>query len=445
MGLRAMLSRAQTFRHGIHPAEHKDTATLPIERMPFVDEYVLPLSQHTGAPSRPLVVVGQKVRRGEMIAAPDGYISTALHAPVTGTVAAIEVRPHSRGVPSPAIIVRIDPFASQRLEIDADRPTAETTPKELIERVQRAGLVGMGGAAFPSHVKLEVPEGKKARFVILNGCECEPYLTCDHRLMLERADAVITGLRILMRQVGAERGYIGVERNKEDAAAALTAAAVDGGDIDVIRLEVKYPQGAEKMLIDAILHREVPSGKLPIDLEVVVNNVGTAAALADLAATGKPMIERVLTVAGNAVRRPANLMVPLGTLVQQVLDHCGGLRPETRQVILGGPMMGAAQKALDIPVLKGISGILAFTDPVAQVEEEPCIRCGRCLAACPVFLNPSRLALLARAQAADVLATHHMMDCMECASCSYVCPSNIPLVHLMRLGKAAVRAQKAAR
>jgi Na+-translocating ferredoxin:NAD+ oxidoreductase subunit C len=443
MSLRRLLSRAQTFRHGIHPEEHKDTAGLPIERMPFVEEYVLPLSQHTGAPSRPLVVVGQNVRRGEMIAAADGYISTALHAPVTGTVSAIEPRPHSRGVPSPAIILRIDPFASQRLEVDEDRPTVDTTPAQLIDRVQRAGLVGMGGAAFPSHVKLEVPKGKKARFVILNGCECEPYLTCDHRLMLERADAVIAGLRMLMRQVGAERGYIGVERNKDDAAAALVAAALEGGDIDVVRLEVKYPQGAEKMLIDAILHRELPSGKLPIDLEVVVNNVGTAAALADLAATGKPMVERVVTVAGNAVRRPANLLIPVGTLVQQVLDHCGGLRQETRQVILGGPMMGAAQKRLDIPVLKGISGILAFTDPVAQVAEEPCIRCGRCLEACPVFLNPSRLALLARAENVDALAVHHMMDCMECASCSYVCPSNIPLVHLMRLGKAAVRSQKA--
>jgi electron transport complex protein RnfC len=438
------MGKAATFRHGTHPAEMKErTQALPIERMPFVDEYVLPLSQHTGAPSRPIVLPGERVRRGQMIAAADGFISTALHSPVAGTVKAIELRPHPGGKRLPAVVVATDRFDSQRFEPRDDRPTELTPLDDVVRRVQDAGLVGLGGAAFPSHVKLKIPEGRRARFSILNGCECEPYLTCDHRVMSERSTDVLRGLRLIMHLTGAERGYIGVEQNKPDAIERLLHESDGDETVTVVALEVKYPQGAEKMLIDAIFKREVPSGKLPLDLEMVVNNVGTAVALADLFADGRPLIERVVTVTGPGVRRPANLVVPIGTPLNRLLEYCGGLHATTREVILGGPMMGAAQKSLDVPILKGTSGVLAFTEPPPTLEEQPCIRCGRCLEACPMHLNPSRLAILTREERDADLAALHVADCFECASCSYVCPSYIPLVQLIRMGKAMVRQRKA--
>ncbi|MCP4660605.1 MAG: electron transport complex subunit RsxC, partial [bacterium] len=420
-----LLGRLATFRHGVHPDERKDaTEGLAIERIPFVDEYVLPLSQHLGGPSKAIVEVGQRVERGQMIAEASGYVSVALHAPVTGTVRAIEMRPHPTGKRMPAIVIATDPFSAQRLTGVEPPPVKPPEGGEFTRRVQEAGMVGLGGAAFPSHVKLSVPEGKSARFVILNGCECEPYLTCDHRVMLERAETVVRGLRLIMAQVGAERGYIGVESNKADAVEVLRVTVAGDDAIETVALQVKYPQGAEKMLIDAVLHREVPPGKFPIDIEIIVHNVGTAAAIVDLFDLGQPLIERVVTVTGPGVRRPANLLVPLGTPLRAVLDHCDGLRPETRQVILGGPMMGFAQKDLAAPITKGVSGILATLVPAARVEEEPCIRCGRCVEGCPMFLNPCRLAQLAQAAqnpdssaARDPvldLKAYHVLDCFEC-------------------------------
>ena len=432
-----------TFKHGIHPEELKQaTNSLPIERMPFVSEYVVPLSMHIVTASRPRVEVGQPVERGDPIADADGYISTAAHAPVTGTVSAIEPRPHPSGTWLPAIVIRTDPFSNQKLGARANALPQDLSVKEMIGQVQAAGLVGLGGAAFPSHVKLQLPEGKRAKFVILNGCECEPYLTCDHRLMLERAEAVLHGLSIIREMLGAERSYIGVENNKPDAIDALRRAGSDDPSLEIVPLEVKYPQGAEKMLIDAIFKKEIPSGKLPLDLEMVVNNVGTAAALSDLVRTGMPLIERVVTVSGTGIRRPANVLVPIGTPLKDLIEFCGGMLPRVRQVILGGPMMGQAQKSLDIPVVKGTSGVLVFTHSVPVVEEQPCIRCGRCLEACAMFLNPSRLALLVRAEDVGGLKQHNMTDCFECAACSFACPSSIPLVQLMRVGKAMVRQDK---
>jgi electron transport complex protein RnfC len=340
-----------------------------------------------------------------------------------------------------SVVIRTDPFSSQRVEVGTPKPAEGLSVQEVARRVQEAGIVGLGGAAFPSHVKLQLPEGKKARFVILNGCECEPYLTCDHRIMVERPATVLRGLRLIMRQLGAERGYVGVEMNKQDAIEVLRAHAARLEDVEIVPLKVKYPQGAEKMLIDSIFHREVPSGKLPLDLEIVVNNVGTAAAMVDLFEKGEPLIERVVTVTGPGVRRPANLLVPLGTPLGELIDYCGGLDPTTRQVVFGGPMMGLAQKRLDVPVIKGVSGVLALPREVPLAGEEPCIRCGRCLEACPMFLNPSRLALLVRYGQIATLKDHHIMDCFECASCSFSCPSSIPLVQMIRVGKAMVRAQ----
>ena len=366
----------------------------------------------------------------------------ALHAPVTGTVTAVEPRPHPSGGVMPAIVIATDPYASQKMPRGPAAGEDRLSEAEFVKRVQEAGIVGLGGAAFPSHVKLKIPEGKRAEFVVLNGCECEPFLTCDHRVMLERPEAVVRGLRVMMRQVGAERGYIGVENNKADAIEAMRAFAGDA--IEVVSLQVKYPQGAEKLLVDAIFDKEVPVGKLPLDLEMVIHNVGTAAAIADLMDAQVPLIERIVTITGPGIRRPSNLIIPLGTPIQAVIDHCGGLLPETRHVILGGPMMGQSQKNLEVPTTKGMSGILALTgDDIAYVEEQPCVRCGKCLEACPMFLNPSYLGTLARAEAFDEMEKYHALNCFECGSCAYTCPSRIPLVQLIRLGKTEIRQKKA--
>jgi len=436
------LAKPCSFRHGVHPQENKQfTNREPLERMPFVDTYFLPLSQHIGAPARALVGPGDRVVRGQKIAEPGSYVSTAHHAPVTGTVESIELRPHPNGKLMESIVIRSDPFSDQRLPEKA--PLVLGDKDALIKQVQQAGIVGLGGAAFPSHVKLSVPEGKRAEFLIINGCECEPYLTCDHRLMLEQPAGVIRGLQIIMEQLDVGRGYVGVEMNKADAIYKLEALAKPHENIVIVPLAVKYPQGAEKMLIEAVLKREVPEGKLPIDIEVVSYNVGSAVAIAQLVDHGTPLIERIVTVTGPAVSKPRNLLVPIGTPVLSVLEHCGLQVSRLRQLIMGGPMMGMAQKDLDAPILKGTSGLLALDSlQVAEREEMPCIRCGRCLDACPMFLNPSRLAMMARAEWAEELEAHHLMNCFECGACSFVCPSFIPLAQLMRLGKTVVRQHK---
>ncbi len=431
-----------TFHHGVHPPENKHwTSGLSIERMPFVDELTLPLSQHIGAPAKAIVTVGQDVKRGEQIAAPGGFVSTSHHAPVTGRVVAIEPRLHPNGKMMQSIVIRTDPYSSQRQPED---PNANGDLTDAVKRVQQAGLVGLGGAAFPSHVKLSVPDGKHVDTIVINGCECEPFLTCDHRIMVERPEAVVRGTEILVELAGASRGVIGVELNKPDAIAALKS--VSSTVVEIKGVQVKYPQGAEKMLIQSIFGKQVPAGGLPLDLHMVVNNVGTAASLADFFDRGLPLVERVVTVTGAGIARPRNLMVPLGTPVSAVLEYCGGLTDGARQVILGGPMMGMSQKSLEIPTLKGTSGILCLDQPaIADHQEYPCIRCGRCLEACPMFLNPARLARMARNDRAELLEENNLMHCFECASCSFVCPSRIPLVQWMRMGKAMVRAAKAAK
>ena len=324
LNLAGLRARARTFRQGIHPPEHKaPTSGLPIERAPFVDEYVLPLGQHIGAPSVAVVQPGDDVRRGDKLADPGGFVSVALHAPVAGRVTAIELRLHPSGRMVPSIVLRRDPWSSQQLVGEPTDPTALESG-EALKLIQHGGIVGLGGAAFPSHVKLAVPDGKVVDEVVINGCECEPYLTCDHRTMLEESHAVIRGVRIAAAHLGVEKSIIGVEANKADAAAALQEIVADDPGIEVKTLQVKYPQGAEKMLIKAIFGVDVPPGKLPLDLDMVVNNVGTMAALANWFDRGIPLIERTMTLAGPGVRRPANLVVPVGTPVSQVLAHVGG-------------------------------------------------------------------------------------------------------------------------
>ncbi|MET0014189.1 MAG: electron transport complex subunit RsxC [Sedimenticola sp.] len=433
-----------SFSHGVHPHGHKEqTVDRPIQRVPFMQRYTMPLGQHIGAPAKPVVTVGQKVKRGQLIAEAGAFVSTCLHSPVTGTVRDIGPHRYLDGSFKPAIEIEADPYATQQLEPQPPIDWEALGMEAFIEQVQQAGIVGLGGAAFPAHVKYSIPEGQEITRLLVNGAECEPYLTNDHRLMMERPDVLLRGVEILMIKLGAERATIGVESNKPDAIEILRNRIDEGQPIDVVSLPVKYPQGAEKMLIKAVYDEEVPAGQLPRDIGVAVNNVGTLVALADWFDRGMPLIERVVTVSGPGAAYPANLIVPLGTPVREVLRFCGGLKEETREVIMGGPMMGTPIASLDVPVLKGCSGILAFTDEeTARPREYPCIRCGRCLEACPYFLNPSRFARLARNRQFDEMKDYQVMDCVECGSCTFACPSSIPIVQLIRTAKDTLRNRK---
>lgn len=430
------------FRHGVHPEDHKDqTVALPLQRLPFVHRYVLLLAQHLGVPAQPLVSVGERVRRGELVAKPGGFVSASLHSPVTGWVRAIEPRRGPGGTLQPAIEIEADRYATQLL---APKPVVDWLSLSLdsfASELQKAGIVGLGGAAFPTHVKYTLPGGKRIHHLLVNGAECEPYLTNDHRLMVERPDALLRGIGMVKRKLGAERATIGIELNKPEAITTLRRSIRRHHRINIVPLRVKYPQGAEKMLIKAVFGLEIPAGKLPRDLGIAVNNVGTLVAVADYFDQGMPLIERVVTVSGPGVTYPANLIVPIGTPVRDVLDFCGGLKSTTRAVIMGGPMMGIPLPSLDVPVVKGTSGILAFTaEALPQRRESPCIRCGRCVEACPHFLNPSRLGRLARLGRYEALRHLFVMDCIECGACTLTCPSGIPLTQLIRMAKTKLRA-----
>jgi len=434
------------FAHGVHPEGFKErTADLPTQRMPFVGRYVMPLNQHLGAPAIPLVEVGDRVRRGQLIAEPGAFVSTSLHSPVTGRVTAIGNRRFPGGVFAQSIEIETDPYATQRLDPRRPLDWRNLTGEDFVAQVQHAGIVGMGGAAFPSHVKYSIPEGQRIDHLLVNGAECEPFLTNDHRLMVERPDALLRGIEIILHNLGAREATIGVELNKPEAITALESHLKPSQPISVVPLQVKYPQGAEKMLIKAIYNKEVPAGELPRDLGIAVNNVGTVVAIADWFETGAPLIERILTVSGPGVVNPSNLIVPLGTPVREVLNYCGGLRDDAIELVMGGPMMGMPIASLDVPVLKGTSGILAFTKGGNfRPREYPCIRCGRCLEACPYFLNPSRLARLAKARLYEEMQNYFVMDCVECGSCTYACPSRIPIVQLIRTAKSQLRQPGAA-
>lgn len=436
-----------TFKHGIHPDEYKAFSQhLSIERMPFVEEYVVPMSQHIGAPSQPIVRKGQRVMRGEMIAKPGGFVSVAQHSPVTGTVTAVERAFHPTGQELPAVRIQTDSFSTQYLPASKTSDWKTLDSHTWIPLVQSAGLVGLGGAAFPAHVKFSIPKDKRCHYLLLNGCECEPYLTADHRVMLEQPQSLLEGAEILFNFLGAKKVYIGIESNKLDAIELLTQQAQKMDiPVEVIPLSVKYPQGAEKMLISAVLKQEVPSGKLPLDVETIVSNVGTTVALANFFIRSQPLIERVVTVTGPGIRRAANLRVPIGTPIRKILERCGGVVSQATRILMGGPMMGIAQKSLEVPVTKGTSGILVLTNnDVQELQTYRCVRCGRCLTACPIFLNPSRLGLLARKGLYDEMQEEHLMDCMECACCSFVCPSGIPLVQSFRVAKSILREKGAA-
>ena len=434
----------KSFRHGVHPPDSKAlTNTVPIRRMPFPDEIVLPLRQNAGKPAKLIVDQGDHVERGDTIGVADGYVSVPIHATATGTVKEIGWWPHPDGKMEKAVRIAVDRFSPQLPRPRIVPEWEGLTPEEVRVAVQEAGVVGLGGAAFPTHVKLNPPEDTEIELLLINGAECEPYLTSDHRVMVEYPERVHFGIRIMMQCLEVDRAVIGVENNKPDAIERLRATVPEDLDIEVIGLTVKYPQGAEKMLIKAVTGREVPSGKLPMHVGAVVQNVGSIAAIAEVFETGYPLIERIVTVTGPGIRKPQNLIVPVGTKVRDVIDFCGGLKEDATEVIFGGPMMGMPQPDLDVPILKGTSGVVVLTESEsARPEALPCIHCGRCLDACPVFLNPQTLGQLAQVGRYEAMAEHHLKDCMLCGSCSYVCPSNIPLSQMFALSKGALRRQK---
>jgi Na+-translocating ferredoxin:NAD+ oxidoreductase subunit C len=443
-GLLSRLARGASsfgFAHGVHPPEHKElTAHLPIRRMPYPDEVVLPLRQHAGKPARLVVRKGQRVERGDVLAVADGFVSSPVHASAAGTVTDVDWWPHPDGSMAMAVRIRVERYSAQLARPRLVPDWHGLSHAEVIQAVQDAGVVGLGGAAFPTHVKLSPPKDARIDTIVVNGAECEPYLTTDHRSMVEYPDRVHFGVRIMMHALGVQRAIIGVERNKPDAIAALERTRPSDLDVTVLPLTVKYPQGAEKMLIKAVLDREVPSGRLPSSVGVIVQNVASVAVLAEVFETGLPLVERIVTVSGPGVQRPANLIVPVGTMLCDLLSFCGGCTPDAAEVLNGGPMMGLAQRDLTAPILKGTSGVVVLTH--GQVRDQvalPCIHCGRCLDACPMFLNPSRLGDLARVGRYDEMAAAHLADCMLCGSCSYVCPSNIPLAQLFQASKAALR------
>jgi electron transport complex protein RnfC len=426
---------------GIHPPENKLTADKPIVVLPVSPQVTVPVSQHIGAPATPVVEKGAAVLAGQIIAEAKGFVSTNIHSPVSGKVSKIDTVVDTTGYKQTAVIIDVegDEWVATVDRSTVLRKEVTMTREEIIERCRQCGLVGMGGATFPTHIKLTVPAGKSCDLVIINGVECEPYLTSDHRLMLEKGAEVLTGATIIMKALAVERVVIGIEANKPDAVSHLTELAKEFKGITVQPLKVKYPQGGEKQLIKACTGREVPSGGLPIDVGVVVQNVGTAFAVYEAVQKNKPLVERVVTVTGESVSNPGNFLVRIGTPVTALIEAAGGMPDDTGKVVNGGPMMGKALAITDVPVTKGTSGILLFPAAASRrAEVMPCIRCGKCSTACAMGLEPWLISVLSEKGMWEQAGKEKITDCMECGACAYTCPAKRPLLDYIRLGKSTV-------
>lgn len=433
------ISAFKAFKGGVHPPEYKElskdkaiTPVFPEKRV------VLPLVQHIGAPAKPVVSPKEKVVKGQLVAEASSFVSANIHSPVSGTVVAITKHPVAGGFRADSIVIEAD---GESTEVRYD-PLKEIESTQIVNRVREAGIVGLGGAAFPTHVKLSPPKEYPIDTVIINAAECEPFLTVDYRLMLEKTEDLIEGALLIKAAVEAKKLIIAVESNKEDVAKLVEAKA--GDELEVVLVPTKYPQGSEKHLIKTVLGREVPSGGLPFHVGVLVQNVQTAIAIKRAVVEGIPLFERVITVSGEAVENPANYLVPVGMLASEIVEASGGLKDNVSKVIFGGPMTGIALSRLDVPIVKGTSGIIALPEDIASSfdTQDICIRCGRCVESCPVFLEPYLLGTFARLQKAEALLEHNVLDCIECGTCAYICPSKRNLVQLIRLGKLQVRELK---
>ena len=426
---------------GIHPPENKLTADKPIVVLPVPPQVTVPVSQHIGAPASPVVEKGAAVKAGQVIAQAKGFVSANIHSPVSGKVSKIDTVVDTTGYKQTAIV--IDTEGDEWIDT-IDRSTTllrdiSMTREQIIERCQQSGLVGMGGATFPTHIKLTVPAGKKCDLLIINGVECEPYLTSDHRLMLEKGAEVLTGTAFIMKALGVDSAVVGIEANKPDAISHLTELSNDFQGITIQPLKVKYPQGGEKQLIKACTGREVPSGGLPVDVGVVVQNVGTSFAVYEAVQKNKPLVERVVTVTGKSVKNPGNFQVRIGTPVTALIEAAGGIPDDTGKVVNGGPMMGKALAMTDVPVTKGTSGIILFPSDVSRrAEVLPCIRCGKCSSVCAMGLEPWLISVLSEKAMWEKSEKEKITDCMECGACSYTCPAKRPLLDYIRLGKSTV-------
>lgn len=424
---------------GVHPRPMKVAATFKIFPGPYPEQVTIPLQQHVGAPCVPLVEKGDRVLVGQKIGDSEAYVSAPVHSSVSGEVTAILEHPHPTGKDVLSVQIKSDGLFITDPDIGSPGDPVNMTPDEIRAVIREGGIVGLGGAGFPTHVKLAPPSDKPIDLVIINGAECEPYLTGDHRLMVERSDEIIDGACIIRKVVGAGSIVVAIESNKPDARASVEEAARRRGvDLEVALLPTLYPQGAEKTLIKGITGKEVPSGGLPMDVGVVVNNVGTAAAISDVFNSGIPLVERVLTVGGDGVAAHANLRIRIGTHVGDVIDFCGGFSGTKGKLILGGPMMGLAQYTTEVPVIKGTSGIIVLSGETVFTREPHhfvCIRCGKCVRRCPMKLTPDQMAMYSDRNMWDKLEDLNIKDCVECGCCSYVCPTKNPLVQMIKLGK----------
>ncbi len=426
---------------GVHPPEGKLSSGSAIEKLPLPKTVSIPIVQHIGAPAQVVVKKNDKVKVGDIIAKSGGFVSANIHSSVSGTVFKIDNVMDTSGYKKTAVIINVD-GDDWKEEIDASDSLKKEivySAKEIRDKIMEAGIVGLGGATFPSHVKLSVPEGIKIDVLIINGVECEPYLTSDHRVMLEKAEEMLVGIKILMKALDVKKAIIGIENNKPDALDHLNNLVNNYQGIEVNPLKVKYPQGGEKQLIKALINREVPSGALPLNVGVVVHNVGTALAVYEAVQKNKPLFERVVTVTGKSVEKPSNFIVRIGTPVSELIDAAGGLPEDTGKIISGGPMMGKAINSIEIPITKGTSGILIVRDKESKRPiENDCIRCAKCVSVCPMGLEPYLLTKLTKLELNEKVENNLVMDCMECGSCSYDCPSGIPLLDYIRLGKSRV-------